>query len=199
MKNFLSKLGKTKIALISVAVIVLIAAVLLFIFIKPAKKSVQINKSEGYSKIIDKEDLNIADVEKSLSDYNVSEAEAENEKIFAKDDVTIHIKADKNGKVTYMSYKQELGSDVVSNIGSFNESMIKIGDKEEQVLSKLSKYNYIYNLKTTNEDGKPLHIYYYGWTSEKAILELVFTDGVLTYYTINSNEVAKEVSAPEVK
>lgn len=197
MKNIFSKLGKTKIALISVAVIVLIAVVLLFIFVKPAKKSVHINKAAGYADILKKEDLDIAAAEKSLSDYEVSEAEGE--KIFTKDDVTIHIKSDPNGKVTYLSYKQNLGSDVVSNIDSFNESMIKIGDKEDKVLSTLSKYNYIYNLQTTNEDGKPLHIYYYGWTSEKAILELVFTDGVLTYYTINSSDVAKDVSAPEVK
>ena len=179
MKKLYEKFGKTKIVVCIAVIVAIIAAALIIVFLNSApKRSVNVAKAKSYTELLKKDDLNIASVQKALSDYETSELE--NEKVFTKGDVTIHVKTDDAGKVNYLSYKQELGDGVVSKIGSFNESQIKIGDDEQKVLSLLSKYNYVYNLKTTNEDGKRLDIYYYGWTGEKAMLELVFTDGKLS-------------------
>ena len=197
MKKLYEKLGKTKIVVCIAVIVAIIAAVLVIVFVNSApKRNVNVAKAQSYTELLKKDELNIADVQKELSDYEMGEVEGE--KIFTKGDVTIHVKTDNAGKVNYLSYKQELGDDVVSKIGSFNESQIKIGDDEQKVLSLLNKYNYVYNLKTTNEDGKRLDIYYYGWTGEKAMLELVFTEGKLSYYTINSSDLEKEVETPKV-
>ncbi len=200
MKKLYEKIGKTKIVVCIAVIVAIIAAVLLIVFLKSPSSPTKTNGAavakaqSNYNDILNKDDLDIAAVEKELSDYEKSELAGE--KVFTKGDITIHVKTDKDGKVNYLSYKQELGSGVVSKIGSFNESQIKIGDDEQKVLSLLSKYKYVYNLKTTNEDGKRLDIYYYGWTGEKAMLELVFTDGKLSYYTINSSDLEKEVETP---
>lgn len=197
MKKLYEKLGKTKIVVCIAVIVAIIAAVLIIVFVNSSpKKSVSVAKTQNYTDLLKKDDLNIAAVQKALSDYEVSETA--NEKVFTKGDITIHAKTDNAGKVNYLSYKQELGTGVVSKISSFNESKIKIGDDEQKVLSLLSKYNYVYNLKTTNEDGKRLDIYYYGWTGEKAMLELVFTDSKLSYYTINSSDLEKEVKTPKI-
>ena len=201
MKKFYEKIGKTKLVVCIAVVIAVIAAVAVIVFFKspsvsPTKKAAVAKAQTGYSDIIKKDEANLSEVEKAFSDYEVSELDGE--KVFTKDDIIIHVKSDKDGKVTYISYKQELPKGTVSKLGSFNEDKIKIGDDEQKVLSLLSKYNYIYNLKTTNEEGKSLDIYYYGWTGEKAMLELVFTDGKLSYYTINSSDLEKEVETPTV-
>ena len=201
MKKLYEKIGKTKLVISIAVVIAIIAAVLAIVFLKnpsvsPTKKAAIAKAQTGYNDIIKNKDLNIATVEKSFPDYEVTQLEGE--KIFTKGDVTIHVKSDKDGNVTYISYKQELEDGVVSKLGSFNEDQIKIGDDEQKVLSLLSKYKYVYNLKTTNEEGKSLDIYYYGWTGEKAMLELVFTDGKLSYYTINSSDLERDVETPTV-
>lgn len=197
MKKLYEKLGKTKIVVCIAVIVAVIAAVLVIVFVNSApKRSVNVAKEQSYTELIKKDELNITAVQKALSDYEMGEVEGE--KIFTKGDVTIHVKTDEAGKVNYLSYKQELGSGVVSKIGSFNESQIKIGDDEQKVLSLLSKYNYVYNLRTTDEDGKRLDIYYYGWTGEEAMLELVFTNGKLSYYTINSSDLEKEVETPKI-
>lgn len=201
MKKLYEKLGKTKLVVCIAVIIAIIAAVFVIVFLKspsvsPFKNSVVAKAQTGYGEMLKKDELAISEVEKAFSDYEVTDLEGE--KVFSKGDVTIHAKSDKNGKVTYLSYRQELGNGVVSKLGSFNEEQIKIGDDEQKVLSLLSKYKYVYNLKTTNEDGKRLDIYYYGWTGEKAMLELVFTEGKLSYYTINSSELEREVKTPTV-
>ena len=53
-------------------------------------------------------------------------------------------------------------------------------------------------MRSANEDGQPLEIYCFGWNNGQAIIELVFTDGKLSYYTINSDEVASPATAESI-
>lgn len=199
MGKVINRFGKKKTIAFSACLIVLLAAVIIAIIVAANSelKNVAVEKDAGYSAIASDTSLTKDKASNALKGYNKTEENGGS--TYTKDNVTIHIKTDAGGKVTYKSYKKDLGNNVQSKISGFNESMIKIGMTEESALKKLAKYSYVYNLTTQNNQGKPLHIYYYGWTGEKAVLELVFTDGKLTYYTINSDEVAAKVSAPEVK
>lgn len=198
MKKFFKKIGIKKIIIAAAVLLVVVAAVVAFIIFGGKKnvKTVEVKVDQNYSEIIKKNDATFDQVDKSLKDF--AKTQNGDETIYIKGSETIRVRADENGNVTYISYNNNLGDDVQVKLKDFNESMIKIGDSESDVLALLEKYDYIYNLKTINDEGKALHIYYYGWTSEKAILELVFTDGKLTYYTVNSQDIAAKSDVPAI-
>ncbi|MBQ3432299.1 MAG: hypothetical protein IJG23_05885 [Clostridia bacterium] len=199
MKALMEKIGKKKLIIIAcVAIVLVIAAlVLFFVFQKSELKSVSAPVDENYSALIEKSELTMGDLEKSLKDYTKKEDGAST--VFTKGDEVVKAKADSNGTITYISYNNYLPDDVQVKLKGFNESMIEIGQDEESVLKLLEKYDYVYNLKTANKGGQVLHIYYYGWTGSEAALELVFTDGKLTFYTINSDDIAEKSEAPDVE
>ena len=183
--------------IIAVVLVAIIAAVLVALFFTKDKPKAIVNKvDKSYSEILKKENLSLADLDKSLKDY--SKEQKNDEIVYTKDNETVIVKTDENGNIVYLSYNKALSDDEQINIKSFNESMIKIGDNEQDVLKLLEEDSYIYNLNTINDEGKKLHIYYFGWTSKEAILELVFTDSKLTYYTLNSQDIASKSDAPDV-
>ena len=187
------KISKKKIIIIAVAAALLVAAVVLIIVFLPknnAQKTVVAKVDHSYSELAKKESLSLSEAEKSLKDY--AKTQTEDGFVYTKGKETVHIKTDAKGNVVYISYNNALTQEEKAEITDFNESMIQIGDEESAVLALLEKDAYVYNLKTINDEGKKLHIYYYGWTGSEAILELVFTDGKLSYYTLNSDEIANK-------
>lgn len=199
MNKLIDKFGKKKTIIFAVSLFVILAAAIVIIcfLAGSGQKNVSVEKSEGYASVAAQSSLTEAEVDKKLSGY--TKTESAGSATYTKDKEKIQIKTDSNGKVIYKSYEKEMGDNEQAKIGNFNESKIKIGMEEKKVLALLSKYNYVYNLIATDSAGKPLHIFYYGWTGSKAALELVFTAGKLTYYTINSADLAHEVEPPEVK
>ena len=200
MKQLVEKWGKKKCMIIGIVALVLIAAVVLaVIFLTGSNepKIVTVKSDAGYTKLIENESIKYSDVEKSLKDFQKSEQGSYT--VFSKGDESVKVKSDAAGNVTYITYNNALSDNEQVKLKGFNESMIHIGDKEAEVLKLLAKYDFIYHLKSTNKNGQALHIYYYGWTSSEAALELVFIDGELTYYTINADELAAKSDAPDLK
>ena len=199
MKEFIQKIGKKKLIIIGAVALAVIAAavVLVIVFCNKGLKTVENVVDQNYLKVAEKTDAAVGDFDKALGEFEKNESA--DETIYTKGDETVKIKTDANGKVTYLSYNKELSDDVQVKIGKFNESMIKIGDSREAVLKSFSNQDYTYYLKTTNKEGKDLQIYYYGWTGTEAAVEFVFTDGKLTYYTINSDDYAAKSDAPDVE
>ena len=196
--GFVEKIGKKKLIIIcSVIGAVLIAAAGIGIyFAVRGPKNIEIERNESYTQLEQKEDLALNEVEASLEGYTKEEDGAFT--VFTKGNESVKVKVNDKGEITYMSYNMELDDSVQSKIDDFSEDSIKYGDKESDVLKLLSDYNYIYNLKAETKDGHQIHIYHYGWTSQNAMLELNFTDGVLVYYTINSSSIAAKSNAPDV-
>lgn len=200
MKQLVEKWGKKKCMIIGIVALVLIAAVVLaVIFLTGSNepKIVTVKSDAGYTKLIENESIKYSDVEKSLKDFQKSEQGSYT--VFSKGNESVKVKSDAAGNVTYITYNNALSDNEQVKLKGFNESMIHIGDKEAEVLKLLAKYDFIYHLKSTNKNGQALHIYYYGWTSSEAALELVFIDGELTYYTINADELAAKSDAPDLK
>ena len=200
MKQLVEKWGKKKCIIIGIVALVLIAAVVLaVIFLTGSNepKIVTVKSDAGYTKLIENESIKYSDVEKSLKDFQKSEQGSYT--VFSKGNESVKVKSDAAGNVTYITYNNALSDNEQVKLKGFNESMIHIGDKEAEVLKLLAKYDFIYHLKSTNKNGQALHIYYYGWTSSEAALELVFIDGELTYYTINADELAAKSDAPDLK
>ena len=200
MKRLVEKWGKKKCMIIGIVALVLIAAVVLaVIFLTGSNepKIVTVKSDAGYTKLIENESIKYSDVEKSLKDFQKSEQGSYT--VFSKGNESVKVKSDAAGNVTYITYNNALSDNEQVKLKGFNESMIHIGDKEVEVLKLLAKYDFIYHLKSTNKNGQALHIYYYGWTSSEAALELVFIDGDLTYYTINADELAAKSDAPDLK
>ena len=200
MKQLVEKWGKKKCMIIGIVALVLIAAVVLaVIFLTGSNepKIVTVKSDAGYTKLIENESIKYSDVEKSLKDFQKSEQGSYT--VFSKGNESVKVKSDAAGNVTYITYNNALSDNEQVKLKGFNESMIHIGDKEVEVLKLLAKYDFIYHLKSTNKNGQALHIYYYGWTSSEAALELVFIDGELTYYTINADELAAKSDAPDLK
>ncbi|MBR0414157.1 MAG: hypothetical protein IJI67_03700 [Clostridia bacterium] len=199
MKEFIQKIGKKKLIIIGAVALAVIAAavVLVIVFSNRGLKTVENVVDQNYLKVAEKTDAAVGDFDKALGEFEKSESA--DETIYTKGDETVKIKTDANGKVIYLSYNKELSDDVQVKIGKFNESMIKIGDSREAVLKSFANQDYTYYLKTTNKEGKDLQIYYYGWTGTEAAVEFVFTDGKLTYYTINSDDYAAKSDAPDVE
>lgn len=200
MKQLVEKWGKKKCMIIGIVALVLIAAVVLAVIFLAGNnepKIVTVKSDAGYTKLIENESIKYSDVEKSLKDFQKSEQGSYT--VFSKGDESVKVKSDAAGNVTYITYNNALSDNEQVKLKGFNESMIHIGDKEAEVLKLLAKYDFIYHLKSTNKNGQALHIYYYGWTSSEAALELVFIDGELTYYTINADELAAKSDAPDLK
>ena len=200
MKQLVEKWGKKKCMIIGIVALVLIAAVVLAVIFLAGNnepKIVTVKSDAGYTKLIENESIKYSDVEKSLKDFQKSEQGSYT--VFSKGDESVKVKSDAAGNVTYITYNNALSDNEQVKLKGFNESMIHIGDKEVEVLKLLAKYDFIYHLKSTNKNGQALHIYYYGWTSSEAALELVFIDGELTYYTINADELAAKSDAPDLK
>ena len=189
--------NKKQLGLIISAVLVIIIAVVLVVFFvgKDEPKTVVSKVDKNYSEIIKKENVSLTDLDKAFKDY--SKEQKGKEIVYTKDNETGVVKTDENGAVTYLSYNKSMSEDEQIKLKDFNESMIKIGDSEDKVLKLLEGDSYIYNLKTINDEGQKLHIYYFGWTSKEAVLELVFTDSKLTYYTLNSQDIASKSNAPD--
>lgn len=200
MKQLVEKWGKKKCMIIGIVALVLIAAVVLAVIFLAGNnepKIVTVKSDAGYTKLIENESIKYSDVEKSLKDFQKSEQGSYT--VFSKGNESVKVKSDAAGNVTYITYNNALSDNEQVKLKGFNESMIHIGDKEVEVLKLLAKYDFIYHLKSTNKNGQALHIYYYGWTSSEAALELVFIDGELTYYTINADELAAKSDAPDLK
>ncbi len=200
MKQLVEKWGKKKCMIIGIVALVLIAAVVLAVIFLAGNnepKIVTVKSDAGYTKLIENESIKYSDVEKSLKDFQKSEQGSYT--VFSKGNESVKVKSDAAGNVTYITYNNALSDNEQVKLKGFNESMIHIGDKEAEVLKLLAKYDFIYHLKSTNKNGQALHIYYYGWTSSEAALELVFIDGELTYYTINADELAAKSDAPDLK
>ena len=200
MKQLVEKWGKKKCMIIGIVALVLIAAVVLAVIFLAGNnepKVVTVKSDAGYTKLIENESIKYSDVEKSLKDFQKSEQGSYT--VFSKGNESVKVKSDAAGNVTYITYNNALSDNEQVKLKGFNESMIHIGDKEAEVLKLLAKYDFIYHLKSTNKNGQALHIYYYGWTSSEAALELVFIDGKLTYYTINADELAAKSDAPDLK
>ncbi|MBQ3432501.1 MAG: hypothetical protein IJG23_06935 [Clostridia bacterium] len=200
MKQLVEKWGKKKCIMIGIiALLVIVATVLAIVFFvnRNEPKTVSVKSDAGYTKLIENESIKYGDVEKALKDFQKSEEGSYT--VFTKGNESVKVKSDAAGAVTYIAYNNALGDDEQVKLKGFNESMIHIGDKEEDVLKLLAKYDFIYHLKSTNKNGQALHIYYYGWTSSEAALELVFIDGELTYYTINADELAAKSDAPDLR
>lgn len=200
MKQLVEKWGKKKCIFIGIVALVLIAAVVLAVIFLAGNnepKIVTVKSDVGYTKLIENESIKYSDVEKSLKDFQKSEQGSYT--VFSKGNESVKVKSDAAGNVTYITYNNALSDNEQVKLKGFNESMIHIGDKEADVLKLLAKYDFIYHLKSTNKNGQALHIYYYGWTSSEAALELVFIDGELTYYTINADELAAKSDAPDLK
>lgn len=200
MKQLVEKWGKKKCIIIGVIALVLIAAVVfavIFLVNRNEPKTVTVKADENYAQLIEKPSAKLSDVEKSLKGYQKTEEGSYT--VFTKGNESVKVKTDAAGTVTYIAYNNALSDDEQVKLKGFNESMIHIGDKEADVLKLLAKYDFIYHLKSTNKSGQKLHIYYYGWTSSEAALELVFIDGKLTYYTINADELAAKSDAPDIK
>ena len=200
MKQLVEKWGKKKCMIIGIVALVLIAAVVLAVILLAGNnepKIVTVKSDAGYTKLIENESIKYSDVEKSLKDFQKSEQGSYT--VFSKGNESVKVKSDAAGNVTYITYNNALSDNEQVKLKGFNESMIHIGDKEVEVLKLLAKYDFIYHLKSTNKNGQALHIYYYGWTSSEAALELVFIDGELTYYTINADELAAKSDAPDLK
>ena len=200
MKQLVEKWGKKKCMIIGIVALVLIAAVVLAVIFLAGNnepKIVTVKSDAGYTKLIENESIKYSDVEKSLKDFQKSEQGSYT--VFSKGDESVKVKSDAAGNVTYITYNNALSDNEQVKLKGFNESMMHIGDKEAEVLKLLAKYDFIYHLKSTNKNGQALHIYYYGWTSSEAALELVFIDGELTYYTINADELAAKSDAPDLK
>ena len=200
MKQLVEKWGKKKCIIIGIVALLLIAAVVLAVIFLAGNnepKTVTVKSDAGYTKLIENESIKYSDVEKSLKDFQKSEQGSYT--VFSKGNESVKVKSDAAGNVTYITYNNALSDNEQVKLKGFNESMIHIGDKEAEVLKLLAKYDFIYHLKSTNKNGQALHIYYYGWTSSEAALELVFIDGELTYYTINADELAAKSDAPDLK
>ena len=200
MKQLVEKWGKKKCIIIGIVALLLIAAVVLAVIFLTGNnepKTVTVKSDAGYTKLIENESIKYSDVEKSLKDFQKSEQGSYT--VFTKGSESVKVKSDAAGNVTYITYNNALSDKEQVKLKGFNESMIHIGDKEAEVLKLLAKYDFIYHLKSTNKNGQALHIYYYGWTSSEAALELVFIDGELTYYTINADELAAKSDAPDLK
>ncbi len=200
MKQLVEKWGKKKCMIIGIVALLLIAAVVLAVIFLAGNnepKTVTVKSDAGYTKLIENESIKYSDVEKSLKDFQKSEQGSYT--VFSKGNESVKVKSDAAGNVTYITYNNALSDNEQVKLKGFNESMIHIGDKEAEVLKLLAKYDFIYHLKSTNKNGQALHIYYYGWTSSEAALELVFIDGELTYYTINADELAAKSDAPDLK
>ena len=200
MKQLVEKWGKKKCIIIGVIALVLIVAVVfavIFLVNRNEPKTVTVKADENYAQLIEKPSAKLSDVEKSLKGYQKTEEGSYT--VFTKGSESVKVKTDAAGNVTYIAYNNALSDDEQVKLKGFNESMIHIGDKEADVLKLLAKYDFIYHLKSTNKSGQKLHIYYYGWTSSEAALELVFIDGKLTYYTINADELAAKSDAPDIK
>ncbi|MBQ6381213.1 MAG: hypothetical protein IJJ41_06420 [Clostridia bacterium] len=199
MKQLIEKYGKKKIivcAIVAIVVIALAVTACIMLFGKHELKTIENKVDESYSQVVEKKDAAADDFDKALIDYEKSENG--NEIVYTKGTETVKIKKDKAGKITYLSYTNNLPDDVQVKVKDFNESMIKIGDKEADVLKLLNKNEFVYQLKTKNEKEEDLHIYYYGWTGKEAALELVFHAGKLSYYAIHSDELAAKSDAPNV-
>ena len=200
MKQLVEKWGKKKCMIIGIVALLLIAAVVLAVIFLAGNnepKTVTVKSDAGYTKLIENESIKYSDVEKSLKDFQKSDQGSYT--VFSKGNESVKVKSDAAGNVTYITYNNALSDNEQVKLKGFNESMIHIGDKEAEVLKLLAKYDFIYHLKSTNKNGQALHIYYYGWTSSEAALELVFIDGELTYYTINADELAAKSDAPDLK
>ena len=192
------KFGKKKVAVAAVILVLVLAAAVtaLVLFGGKTAKTVQVTVDRNYSEVLKKDNPSAEEIDKALKAY--AKEQTSEETVYTKGDETVRVRTDADGNVNYISYNRELGENEQVKLSKFNESMIKIGQSEEEVLSLLSNDNYIYNVKTVNDAGKPLHIFYYGWNNNQAILELVFTDAKLTYYTINSQDLATKSQAPDV-
>ena len=200
MKQFFEKNKAKKIILLCAGAAAVIAAcVLLIVFLgkSNAPKTVVNQVDTHYSELAKKESISKTDVEKALKDY--AKLEEPESVTYTKGNESVVVKYDAQGNVTYLCYKNNLSSEEQVQLHDFNESMIQIGDKKEDVLDLLKQDQYIYQLKSLNDKAQKLEIYYYGWTSKEAILELVFTDDVLTYYTINSQSIAAKSNAPDIE
>ena len=200
MKQLVEKWGKKKCMIIGIVALLLIAAVVLAVIFLAGNnepKTVTVKSDAGYTKLIENESIKYSDVEKSLKDFQKSDQGSYT--VFSKGNESVKVKCDAASNVTYITYNNALSDNEQVKLKGFNESMIHIGDKEAEVLKLLAKYDFIYHLKSTNKNGRALHIYYYGWTSSEAALELVFIDGELTYYTINADELAAKSDAPDLK
>ena len=199
MKEKINQIGKKKLIAVIVAVVAVIAlaVVLILVFSNKEPKTIQNEIDANYVQLVDNKDATASDIDKALSEYE--KTEKSDVTVYTKGNETVKVKTDKEGNITYLCYNNQLADDVQVKLDSFNESKLKIGDKMADVLSLLKNDKYIYHLRTTNEEGQALEIYYYGWTSKEAVLELVFTDGKLTYYTINNGDLAVQSDAPDVK
>ncbi len=182
---------------------VIVAAVVLFCIFnsRNAYKNVTAELNETYASIAVNKNTSADEVGESLSGYEKNESEDEkgNKTItYSSQDDTITIKTDASGKITYKSYSKNFNKNEQSTISGFNEEQIKIGMAEEDVLKCFNHENYVYNV-VTSENGKPLEIYYYGWMGgeQQAMVQLVFKDGVLSYYTINNPDFLEKSELPD--
>lgn len=199
-KNISKK--KLLISALIICAVIITAVVLICVFTgRNTFKNVKAELNENYASIAESKNISADEADKSLSGYekSVTEDEKGNKTItYSSQDDTITIKTDKSGKITYKSYSKNFNKNEQSDISGFNEKQIKIGMKKENVLKHFSKENYIYNV-VTSENGKPLEIYYYGWMGDEqqAMVELVFKDGSLSYYTINNPDFLEKSELPD--
>jgi hypothetical protein len=184
-KNFF-KFEKEKIILATICIVVIaLATTITVISVTKSENNrantIEITQSKDYSTdMTDK-----SDVESRLSDY--TKTTDDNGYItYTKDNITIEVSYDNNGKIKYSRYENNLPSDTYSKVKNFDDSMIDIGMKKDDVLDILKGNNYIYHLLATNDDGNEVEIYRYGWNGEKELVSLTFINGELNNYSINS-------------
>lgn len=198
MKNALSK---KKILIGSlVLLIILIVGVCLFFFLRggtKSAKSVTVQVDTQYSELMKKDKITGTELDKALKGYEKSTDG--NKTVYTKDKQSVKVETDANGEVIFISYNTALSDTEKAEVKStFNESQMKIGDDENTVLELLKNDEFIYHMRSKNEEGLPLEIYCYGWNNGQAIIELVFTEGKLSYYKINSEDVATPATAENI-